>query len=196
MLAEDRSSPERGVPSPEEARALARRLLAGNGTRLAHVHRAGSVAASLAVLFTPEEHQLLIAAATIHDIGYAPALAQSGFHPLDGAVFLANHGYSVRLAALVAHHSHAALLAPDERTRQLLRQFPDEASLLCDALAYSDMHSHPTGSPVTPEARMADIQQRHDYPHVATRMNALQASIDRVRIALAEALSPVSGGNT
>ncbi|WP_435878530.1 HD domain-containing protein [Streptomyces halstedii] len=31
---------------------------------------------------------LLVAAATLHDVGYAPQLAATGFHPLDGARFL------------------------------------------------------------------------------------------------------------
>jgi HD superfamily phosphodiesterase len=29
----------------------------------------------------------LVAAAWLHDIGYAPDLAETGFHPLDGAAF-------------------------------------------------------------------------------------------------------------
>ena len=50
-------------------------------------------------------------AAWIHDIGYAPEVAASGFHPLDGARFLAAAGVSQRLADLVAHHSCATQTA-------------------------------------------------------------------------------------
>ena len=32
--------------------------------------------------------ELLEAAAVLHDIGYAPDLAKTGFHPLDGARYL------------------------------------------------------------------------------------------------------------
>jgi HD superfamily phosphodiesterase len=49
---------------------------------------------------------VLIAAAYLHDIGYAPTLARTGFHPLDGAVHLRELGEE-RLAGLVAHHSGA-----------------------------------------------------------------------------------------
>lgn len=42
----------------------------------------------------------LEAAAYLHDIGYAPALVQTGFHPLDGARFVRAAGYE-RLAGLV-----------------------------------------------------------------------------------------------
>lgn len=173
------------IPTPEQAADLSRALLAGNGTRLRHVHQAGTVAQGLAVLFTPEEHRLLVAAAALHDIGYAPELAHTGFHPLDGGTFLSDQGYSPRLAGLVAHHSHAQLLAPDDSIRRLLRRFPDEESLLSDALAYSDMHSHPSGAPVLAEDRIADINRRHQNPRAYERMGALQASIDRVRSALA-----------
>ena len=41
--------------------------------------RAGRVAT---ILSLPDD---LVAAAWLHDIGYAPGLVQTGFHPLDGA---------------------------------------------------------------------------------------------------------------
>jgi hypothetical protein len=34
----------------------------------------------------------LVAAAWLHDIGYAPGLAETGFHPLDGARYLRRQG--------------------------------------------------------------------------------------------------------
>jgi HD superfamily phosphodiesterase len=46
------------------------------------------------------------AAAWLHDIGYASALADSGFHPLDGARYLRDTGFGDRaLWTLVAHHT-------------------------------------------------------------------------------------------
>ncbi|MEU5430196.1 HD domain-containing protein [Streptomyces olivoreticuli] len=35
-----------------------------------------------------EDAELLEAAAVLHDVGYAPDLAQTGFHSLDGARYL------------------------------------------------------------------------------------------------------------
>ena len=55
-----------------------------------------------------------MAAACWHDLGYAPELVVTGFHPLDGARFLAREGYPARLCALVAHHS-AAMFEAEER---------------------------------------------------------------------------------
>jgi hypothetical protein len=51
-----------------------------------------------------EEGEMLVAAAYLHDIGYAPTLARTGFHPLDGAVHLRELGEE-RFAGLVAYHS-------------------------------------------------------------------------------------------
>ena len=59
--------------------------------------------------------ELLEAAAVLHDIGYSPAIATTGFHPLDGARFLrGQEGADERVVRLVAHHS-CALLEAEER---------------------------------------------------------------------------------
>ena len=39
-----------------------------------------------------DESEVLVAAAYLHDIGYAAELAQTGFHPLDGARFVRSMG--------------------------------------------------------------------------------------------------------
>lgn len=46
--------------------------------------------------------ELLVTAAVLHDVGYAPDVATTGFHPLDGARYLAELGASHRLCCLVA----------------------------------------------------------------------------------------------
>jgi len=178
----------RRVPSRTEALGVARRLLADQGTRYQHVCRASDVAEhDLGVLFTPEDHRLLVAAAALHDIGYAPAIAHTGFHPVDGGNYLLAQGYPERLACLVAHHSHADLLAPDAATRQLLRPFERESTLLADALVYADMHSDPRGEPILPDQRIADIERRHPGPAARRRTIAQEGSVERVRAALASA---------
>jgi len=80
---------------------------------------------------------LLISAAVLHDVGYAPRLAASGFHPLDGARFLRDtHGADERLARLVANHSFALLEAGERGlTEALEAEFPLlEDQRLVDAL--------------------------------------------------------------
>ena len=43
-----------------------------------------------------ENAELLVAAAVLHDVGYAPTVALTGFHPLDDARYLAGLGASDR----------------------------------------------------------------------------------------------------
>jgi HD domain len=178
------STANAGVPSPQAARAVAACLLSGHGSRLPHVLTAGAVAEGLAALFGPDEHRLLVAAATLHDIGYSPAIARTGFHPLDGALFLAYQGYSPRLAALVAHHSHAHAMPIPAAASGLAGLFPREQSLLSDALAYCDMHSGPDGALIDARARLNDIGRRHPGPGTEGRLRLVRASIDRVQAEL------------
>lgn len=174
-------------PTRQDAQALAHDLLHDHGTRWVHVLTAGSVAAGLAHLFDPDEAGLLVAAATLHDIGYSARVVRTGFHPLDGALFLRSEGYPERLPRLVAHHSWAVLTAPQNGVHDLEDQFPREDSLLADALAYSDMHSAPSGEVIDPEVRLADIARRHANPVQAARADMLRASIARVNDALRRA---------
>src|SRR5215469_9740250 len=53
----------------------------------------------------------LVAAAWLHDIGYAPELAETGFHPLDGARYLRRVGVDGQVVSLVAYHSCARMEA-------------------------------------------------------------------------------------
>jgi len=172
------------LPALTEVEALSRELLAAEGTRLAHVRTAGFVASRLAVLFDPEEAALLVAAANLHDIGYSQRIAHTGFHPLDGGVFLRSEGYPDRLARLVANHSLAVLTADEHGIHNLVERFPPEEGLLADALAYADMHSAPDGQIIPVECRLADIARRHDDRVQSTRADQLRAAMARVGAAL------------
>ena len=172
------------VPTRAQADEIARDLLGDEGTRLAHVHTAGSMAERLGVLFGADEAAILVAAATLHDVGYSPRIAQTGFHPLDGALHLRSIGLSERLCGLVAHHSEAAMLAAEQGILDLEHQFPRERSLLADALVYADMHSAPDGQMIRAEHRLADIARRRPDPVEAVRATRLRAAMARVGAAL------------
>ena len=182
------------LPTLEQVQALARDLLAGEGTRLQHVSTAGLVATRLSVLFDPEDAQLLITAATLHDIGYSAQIAHTGFHPLDGGAFLRAQGYPERLARLVAHHSLAVMTAPAHGIGDLSERFPREDGLLADALAYADMHSAPDGRLIPAERRLADIARRHPDRADADRAQQLRAALARVGAALLAAGQVSSSG--
>jgi HD domain len=182
------------VPTRAEAEAIARRLLGDEGTRMAHVHTAGSMAARIGVLFGAQEAALLVAAATLHDVGYSPSIAQTGFHPLDGALYLRSLGLSERLCGLVAHHSEADMTAVQHGVLDLEAQFPRERSLLADALVYADMHSAPDGQMIRAEHRLADIARRRPDPVESVRASRLRAAMARVGAALQEHEVQVAGG--
>ena len=84
------------------------RLIAPLGNRWAHVQAVARQARRVAEVLSAEDGDVLIAAAFLHDVGYAPSLNRLGFHSVDGAHFLRGHGQE-RLACLVAYHSGAPL---------------------------------------------------------------------------------------
>nr|WP_075824881.1 HD domain-containing protein [Streptomyces acidiscabies] len=111
-----------------------------------------------------EDAALLVAAATLHDVGYSPQVAVTGFHPLDGARFLRDeHGADDRLVRLVANHSFA-LLEAEERglSDELAEEFPLLGEpLLVDALIYCDMTTTPDGEQTAAGERVAEIRSRY-----------------------------------
>ncbi len=125
--------------------------------------QASRVAASLAL------GEVLVAAAWLHDIGYAPGVADTGFHPLDGARHLAALGAPVRIVNLVARHSYAILEAELRGLGPHVGAFPDESGVLRDALWYCDLTTSPDGEPVAAGDRMAEIRQRYGPGHIVTR---------------------------
>ncbi|MGH2652725.1 MAG: phosphohydrolase [Actinomycetota bacterium] len=103
---------------------------------------------------------MLVAAAYLPDVGYGPSLARAGFHPLDGARWLAELGH-IRLAGLVAHHSGSKHEATVRGLSAELAQFLEEHSLVAEALAYCDLTTGPAGELMTPDERLADVEARH-----------------------------------
>lgn len=172
--------------TPGWARDLVCEVLSELPCRKAHSLRAGVQATRVMRTVAAVDAQLLVTAALLHDIGYAPALHRTGFHPLDGAVFLLDLGASERLAGLVAHHSGARLLARPRGLLDELARFPDERSPVADALIYADMTAGPCGIPMTVTDRLADIEKRHAHePHALrsarfARRPFLRAAVERV----------------
>src|SRR3954470_12959920 len=81
-------------------------LLAPMERRLRHVRGVARRATELLPAVRGDE-DLLIAAALLHDIGYASSIAHTGFHALDGARFLESEGWPALVVQLVAHHTGA-----------------------------------------------------------------------------------------
>jgi hypothetical protein len=144
------------------AAGLAGEKLAGvMPRRWAHVQGVGRRARVVAPLISMDDRKLLVGAALLHDIGYAPELVETGFHPLDGARYLRGVGGPDRLVNLVAHHSCATLEAELRGLSDELAKFEDEKTALRDALWWADMTTTPDGADTTVAERVAEIQTRY-----------------------------------
>jgi len=147
-------------------------LAATEPRRWRHVQSVARRGEEIAAVVVPDT-DVLIAAAWLHDIGYAPELVDTGFHPLDGARWLRRAGVDDRIAALVAHHSCASLEADERGLADALRsEFPPEESATADALWFCDMTTGPNGELLTPADRIAEIKARYGPGAVVTRFIA------------------------
>ena len=138
--------------------------------RWAHVQGVAAQARSLAPILG-DDADLLEAAAWLHDIGYSPELADTGFHPLDGARYLRDIEHAdTALCRLVANHSCAILEAEDRGLADVLSsEFPSPDPKLNDALAYCDMTTTPTGDVVSVHDRISEIVERYGSHNVVTQ---------------------------
>jgi HD domain len=142
-------------------------LLADLGTRWQRVR--GVVRQAQRIMRVVREHDrpYLIAAAWLHDIGYAPSLAATAFHPLDGARYVRSLGHE-RVARLIAYHSSARWEADALGLGDELAAFPRGLGT-ADALTYCDMTTSPTGQSVTMADRLAEIAERYGREHLVVR---------------------------
>jgi HD domain len=166
-------------------------LAADLSQRWRHVQGVARRASQIAPFVTGAD-DTLVCAAWLHDIGYAPSIAVTGFHPLDGARFLAAAGVSPRLVALVAHHSCAVLEADLRGLADELADFDDEPGPVRDALWYCDITTSPEGEAVAATARIAEIKHRYGPGHLVTRFITmatpdLLAAVSRTEQLLASA---------
>jgi predicted hydrolase (HD superfamily) len=139
--------------------------------------------------------EVLLAAAWLHDIGYSAALHDTGFHPVDGARYLAVGGWPSRIVGLVAHHSAALCVARVRGFAAEIGAFAREESLVADALIYADQTVGPDGRVMTVEDRLADMLRRHgpDSPNAAAhdqRAPLMLAAVRRVEQRLAVVSRP------
>ncbi|MGH9063434.1 MAG: HD domain-containing protein [Acidimicrobiales bacterium] len=144
----------------------AKRYLVPLGRRWWHTVEVARTARQIApmVVGDEEDADVLVAAAFLHDVAYAPGLVVTGFHPIDGARYLRQQGQE-RLANLVAYHTGARYEAARRGLVNELAEFEEEVSLVADALTYCDLTTGPDGEELTPAARVEEILgKRRDKP--------------------------------
>lgn len=143
------------------------------GARWAHTLAVVEQAQPLRRQFTEVDADRLIAAAYLHDVGYAPDLVSTAFHPLDGARWLTGQ-VEAQVVSLVAHHSCARAEAELRGLGPQLAHFAYPERTLLDALTFCDMTSSPAGRRVSVQDRLSEIRQRYGPEHVVTK--AINAS--------------------
>jgi hypothetical protein len=172
----------------EWAAAEAERLLSPLGDRWNHVRAVGECARGLGAILEQEDRCYLVAAAYLHDIGYAPDLQRTGLHQLDGARYLRSLR-AERLARLVAHHSEAQFEIRLRGFGEALASYKREESWVSDALTYCDLTIGPTGLPMTFEDRVAEVEQRYGDGEIVDALRqatpylagAIERTKDRLR---------------
>jgi len=167
------------------ASGVAREMLSETGDRWRHTQAVSARAEAIEDTVEPEDRDLLVAAAWLHDVGYAPPLVDTGFHPLDGARFLAARGFGLRLCALVAHHSGARFEAAERGLSDQLADYELEDSPVMDALVVADFTTGPQGQRLTYAARIAEILRRYppdsEVHRAITRASSeLEVHVERV----------------
>jgi len=156
------------VAFPQWAAEVSEQLLGAMGDRWSHTTAVAARATRVGTELKVEDADVLVAAAWLHDIGYAPEAARSGLHPLDGAEYLRERGED-RLACLVANHGGAKEEADLRGLAELLAQFPPEEGLVACALDYCDLTIGPDGTSMSTDERLADVKARYGPDHVVTR---------------------------
>jgi HD domain len=152
--------------SPVWAQGIARRVLAeALPGRWAHTRGVAAQARAVGPVLGWDT-DLIEAAAWLHDIGYAPGLAVTGFHPLDGARHLRDcQDAAPVVCVLVAHHTGAVVEAAERGlSGPLLAEFPLNGrwSEQVIAVTYCDLTTGPRGERLRPQERIAEVLSRYE----------------------------------
>jgi len=147
--------------------------------------------AARAVRLPAPARRILLAAAWLHDIGYA---LDGPTHAVAGARALRRAGHE-RVARLVAHHGNAAgrmRAAHLPRLEQEFRRPAGDDALLLSLLDVADLLTGPDGERVDPAGRLSGLVERRGADSPAVRAlveNVNRLGADPATRALVERLS-------
>ncbi|MFE6554013.1 HD domain-containing protein [Streptomyces sp. NPDC057746] len=185
------------LDTPQGAAELAESLLPPLGKRWLHTQAVAVRAQEATAAVSKDDRDLLVASAWLHDIGYAPDLRDTGFHPLDGARHLESLGAPARLVRLVAHHSGAVYEAEQRGLSAELAVYEREDSPALDALIFADMTTGPAGQSFDFNARIEEILVRYEpgsdvHTAISKARSYLGVAVERTerRIAAFTSLPP------
>lgn len=145
--------------------------------RQAHSRAVGRKATLLSGLIPRRLRPDLVTAAYLHDIGYSHSV--TGFHPIDGARFLAEMGFSGPVCHLVAHHTASSLEAMERGLSvAVFDEFamddtsiydPVDVGLAHGVLWWADLTTGPAGEDVDVKMRLSEICARYGPNDPVTR---------------------------
>ncbi len=101
---------------------------------------------------SPINEDLAFCAALLHDIGYIPEAAHTGFHPLDGYNFLLQRGYP-QLAKLICAHSSS----PEEALLRNIGPLDESNDIIAKLITFWDVQVKQGGEIVSYTERIRDI---------------------------------------
>ena len=167
----------RAAGDPRGAHALCQAL----STQQRYEHSRGvaqqAARAARCVRLPGDRRRVLLAAAWLHDIGYA---LHDGPHAVAGARALRRAGHE-RLARIVAHHSNASEKAMRSGRQPIEPEFPRPAggdAHLLTLLDIADLLTGPWGERVDPAGRLAGVVERHGPDSVSVQ--ALVGHVNRL----------------
>lgn len=130
--------------------------------RRAHSLTVAQAAATRRRYVPDQDQDELVTAALLHDIGYAvPGL---GFHPIDGARYLRDLGYSPLTCHLVATHTCAHLEAAERGLDPaIFSEFTTDQDTRAHraVIMWADLTTGPDGTRCTVQQRLAEITTRY-----------------------------------
>ena len=149
------------LDSSEEVECLVRYTFAASPARLAHVLTVASHVRETAERLDATgsvciDVDYAYRAALLHDIGYAPELQETGFHPIDGARYLERRGYPTIAADIICHSN-----SPELARLRGLPPISVSTSLVAELITYWDVQVAQGGIVMTYADRMSEIRARH-----------------------------------
>jgi Cof subfamily protein (haloacid dehalogenase superfamily) len=155
---------------------LVQQLLQDKPRKIAHSIAVARLARqlSLDLELTPEEARAVELAALFHDIGYAPALRLTGFHPLDSAIFLAHRAApEAAIQAVLLHRYAREKAATHPAASSIYADLPLTSPHLADDLvSFCDLRISPEGTLVTLKERLKEAGTRYGPEHPLSRHNS------------------------
>lgn len=136
-----------------------------DSTRLAHMRQASCTAKRIVSQagYDSELADKIVTAALFHDIGYSEKLKNTGFHPLDGAAYLAHCNAPEDIIEAVLWHSSTPIeieVLPD--IKEIYDRFPEPEldGIIHDAVRYCDFRTSPVGESYSFGMRILELENR------------------------------------